>query len=659
MISNLSINTIRVLGIDAINKANSGHPGIVLGAAPMAYTLWTNHLNVNPHDPQWVNRDRFVLAAGHGSMLLYGLLHLSGFNVTIDDLKSFRQLGSKTPGHPEYGHTDGVDATTGPLGQGIPMAIGMAMAERYLATKYNKEDIKLFDHFTYALCGDGDLMEGVTNEAASLAGHLKLGKLIVLYDSNEISLDGETSQSFSEKTTKKYEAIGWHVQKVEDGTDVQAINQAINNAKNQLDKPSLIEVRTVIGYGAPNQGTNKVHGAPLGVEGGKAAKTHYEWNHEEFNVPQEVYRHFNDTVINRGTYKHEQFQKSLKQYEVKYPNEYLELMRSLNNKVGVDLADILPIYGPEKKDATRNYSYECLNKVANVIPNLIGGAADLTSSTKAIIKNADAFSPANYSGRNIYFGVREFAMASISNGIALHGGLRVFCSTFFVFSDYFKPAVRMAAIMKLPVIYILTHDSVAVGEDGPTHEPIEQLAMLRSIPNIQVLRPCDGNETAACYKLALETTNKPTVLVLTRQNLPTVTTANSGLVKKGGYIVSESKNTKMDGILIASGSEVSLAIAAQKQLEQENINTRVVSIVSMELFDANELDYKESVLPKNIRTRLSIEMGSSFGWHKYVGLDGNVMSIDTFGASGEGNAVIEKFGFTVNNVVKEFKELLK
>ncbi len=658
MISDLSINTIRVLGIDAINKAKSGHPGIVLGAAPMAYTLWTKHLDVYPDEPLWFNRDRFVLAAGHGSMLLYAMLHLSGFDVTIDDLKNFRQLGSKTPGHPEFMHTPGVDATSGPLGQGIPMAVGMAMAEKFFADKFNKKDITLIDHYTYVICGDGDLMEGATNEAASLAGHLKLGKLVVLYDSNNITLDGEKDQSFNEDIKAKYEAMGWHYELVEDGNDVKAINLAIRNAKNTLDKPSIIEVKTVIGYGARLQGTSKVHGAPLGEESGEATKKFYKWTHEPFEVPEKVYQHFKETTNKRGNVEYREWKHNLKVYEEHYHDEYHDFVKFMNHDIDFDLTKFLPQFEIGHTNATRNDSHECLNKVSEVLPYIIGGAADLTASTKAILKDEEPYSADNYTGRNIYFGVREFAMASISNGIALHGGLKVFCSTFFVFSDYMKPAVRMAALMGLPVIYILTHDSIAVGEDGPTHEPVEQLAMLRSIPNMLVLRPCDGNETAACYNIALQSKDRPVAFVLTRQKVKTQTKDVYEDVKKGAYIVSEAKNGQLDGIIMASGSEVSLAIDAQKELEKENINVRVVSVVSMELFDEQDYAYKEHVLPRNIRRRLSVEMATPFGWHQYVGLDGKVLGVNTFGASGKGNEIIEKYGFTVENVVKEFKTLL-
>ena len=658
MISDLSINTIRVLGIDAINKANSGHPGIVLGAAPMAYTLWTKHLDVYPKDPLWFNRDRFVLAAGHGSMLLYSMLHLSGFNLSIEDLKQFRQLDSKTPGHPEFLDTEGVDATSGPLGQGIPMAVGMALAEKFYADKFNKHDLTLIDHFTFVICGDGDLMEGVTNEAASIAGHLKLGKLIVLYDSNNITLDGEKKQSFNEDIKHKYEAMGWHYEYVENGNDVKTINLAIRNAKNTLDKPTIIEINTVIGFGASNQGTHKVHGAPLGSEGGQVAKKAYKWIYDEFEVPQEVYEHFKETTIKRGTVEYREWENNLKLYQEMYPEDYKALVKYMANNCDIDLTQILPKYEIGNKNATRNYSHECLNKIAQVTPNLLGGAADLTSSTKAIINNEPALSADNYTARNIYFGVREFAMASIANGMALHGGLRVFVSTFFVFSDYFKPAIRMAALMKLPVIYILSHDSIAVGEDGPTHQPIEQLTMLRSIPNVLVLRPCDGNETAASYNIAMLSKDQPVVLVLTRQNVTTVTNQVFEEVKKGAYIISKEAKTNFDGIILASGSEVELAIDTQKALEKENIFTRVVSVTSMELFDKQSGEYKEHILPNKIRRRMSIEMGSTMSWHKYVGLDGIVVCIDSFGKSAPAADVINYFEFNVDNMVNKFKSLM-
>jgi transketolase len=656
MIQNQAINAIRALGVDAINKANSGHPGIVLGAAPMAYTLWANHLRVNPNAPMWYNRDRFVLSAGHGSALLYSLLHLSGFNVTIDDLKNFRQTDSKTPGHPEFGHTEGVDATTGPLGQGVAMATGMAMAERFLASKFNKERFEIFNHFTYVICGDGDLMEGVAQEAVSLAGHLGLGKLIVLYDSNDISLDGDTSTSFSDKTIAKFEAMGWHTEFVKDGNNIEAINESINRAKAETNKPSLIEIKTIIGFGAPNQGTHKVHGAPIGEEGSKVLREQLKWEYDPFNVPELVYEHFKKTVKTRGIMEFTKSEDLLDGYKKEYPELHKELMNALENKIDVDLGSVLPTFDASHQAATREDSNVCLNAVKDAVPYLMGGSADLSSSTKAIFKNEPAFTR-DQVGRNVMFGVREFAMAAIVNGMALHQGVRPFASTFFVFSDYLKPALRLGALMSLPTLYIFTHDSVAVGEDGPTHEPIEQLAMLRSIPNVQVIRPADGNETSAAYRVALETNDQPTVLVLTRQKLPTVTQPSIEEFRRGAYILSEAKNNPIDGILIATGSEVHLALEAQKQLEEENIFTRVVSMPSMELFNRQSAEYKESVLPRKITKRLAIEMGSSFGWHQYVGLDGQVLGIDTFGASGPAEEVLPKFGFTANNIVKVFKNI--
>ncbi len=655
-ISNLSINTIRTLGIDAINKANSGHPGVVLGAAPMAYTVFANHLNANPSNSQWFNRDRFVLAAGHGSMLLYSILHLSGYNVSMDDLKEFRQWDSKTPGHPEFGHTDGVDATSGPLGQGIPMAIGMALAEKYLASRYNKPGFDLVDHYNFAICGDGDLMEGVTSEASSLAGHLGLGKVVVLYDSNDICLDGDLTQSFSEDVLKRYESYGWHIQRIEDGNDVEAINAAIEAAKAETTKPSIIEVKTVIGYGSKLQGTNAVHGAPLGDEDATHAKSIYEWAHEAFTVPQEVYDHFNETINTRGKAANKAWDDLLAAYAVEYPELAKEFEAAMNNELTVDLAEVMPTYATGHSQATRDSNHEAINAIAKAVPFFIGGSADLSHSNKTNIKDGGDFSKVTPDGRNIYFGVREFAMASILNGMALHGGVKVFGATFFVFCDYLKPAMRMAALMNLPVTYVLTHDSIAVGEDGPTHEPIEQLAMLRSIPNVSVIRPADATETAAAWRLAVESTKTPTALVLTRQNVTTMENTSYDGVSKGAYIVSEAAGD-LDGILIATGSEVNLAMAAQAELAKENKHVRVVSMPSMDRFEAQSREYKESVLPSTMTKRLSSEMGATFGWHKYVGFAGEVMGIDRFGASAPAPKVIEAYGFTTENVVKTYKGL--
>ena len=653
-ISLQSINAIRTLGIDAINKAKSGHPGVVLGAAPMAYTLFTKHMNINPTNSHWFNRDRFVLAAGHGSMLLYALLHLSGYQVSMDDIKNFRQWDSKTPGHPEFGHTDGVDATSGPLGQGIPMAIGMALAEKYLAARYNKEGYSLIDHYNFVICGDGDLMEGVTSEASSLAGHLGLGKVVVLYDSNDICLDGDLTQSFTEDVLKRYESYGWHVQRVEDGTDISAIDQAIERAKQETNKPSIIEIKTVIGYGSKLQGTNAVHGAPLGEEDGAYAKEQYGWNHEPFVVPQEVYRHFEQNVKTRGQEANQAWDKLFSDYSKQYPELAKELQKAMNNELIVDLEQIMPSYEAGHSQATRDTNHEAINAIAEVIPYFLGGSADLSHSNKTNIKNGGDFSKLTPTGRNIYFGVREFAMASILNGMMLHGGVRVFGGTFFVFCDYLKPAMRMAALMGLPVTYVLTHDSIAVGEDGPTHEPIEQLAMLRTIPNFSVIRPADANETVAAWRLAMESTSTPTALILTRQNLTTRENTSYEGVSKGAYIDSEAKQ-EMDGILIATGSEVNLAVAAQAALADEGIYVRVVSMPSMDLFEKQPKEYRESILPKSVTKRLAIEMGATYGWHKYVGFDGRVLGIDRFGASAPANKVIEAYGFTVENIISLYK----
>lgn len=655
-ISLQAINTIRTLGIDAINKAKSGHPGVVLGAAPMAYCLFANHLNISPANSGWFNRDRFVLAAGHGSMLLYSLLHLSGFQVSIEDLKQFRQWGSLTPGHPEYRHTHGVDATSGPLGQGIPMAVGMALAERFLAARYNKEDYPLVDHYNYVLCGDGDLMEGVTSEASSLAGHLGLGKVIVLYDSNDICLDGDLTQSFSEDVLKRYEAYGWHVDYVEDGTDVEAINKAIEAAKLVTDKPSLIEIKTIIGYGSAKQGTSATHGAPLGEEDAAHAKAYYGWEHEPFTVPKAVYEHFNATIKARGTKANSEWNQLFANYQKAYPELAGEFAKAMNGELVVNLAEVMPTFEAGHSQATRDTSNEALNAIAAHIPYFLGGSADLASSNKTAIKNEQDFDKVTPIGRNINFGVREFAMAAILNGMALHGGVRAYGGTFMVFSDYLKPAMRMSSLMGLPVTYVLTHDSIAVGEDGPTHEPIEQLAMLRTIPNMSVIRPADANETSAAWRLAVESTTTPTALILTRQNLTTMENTSYEGVSKGAYIVSEAKGA-LDGILIATGSEVNLAINAQEQLASEGKHVRVVSMPSMDLFEKQSEAYQHEVLPKEVKKRMSLEMGVTYGWHKYVGSDGIVLGIDRFGASAPANKVIAEYGFTVQNVVSLYKKM--
>ncbi|CAL8895658.1 transketolase [Bacillus pumilus] len=658
-----SIATIRTLSIDAIEKANSGHPGMPMGAAPMAYALWTNHLNVSPQNPNWFNRDRFVLSAGHGSMLLYSMLHLSGYNLSIDDLKQFRQWGSKTPGHPEFGHTEGVDATTGPLGQGIAMAVGMALAERHLAETYNKDNFNVVDHYTYSICGDGDLMEGISSEAASLAGHLGLGRLIVLYDSNDISLDGDLDRSFSENVKNRFEAMNWEVLYVKDGNNIEEVTAAIEKAKQSTDRPTLIEVKTTIGFGSPNRaGTSGVHGAPLGSDEAKLTKEAYSWTFEEdFHVPSEVYDHFKEAVKDAGQKKEAAWNELFAQYEKEYPELAAQLKLAIEGKLPENWDQEVPVYEAGSSLASRASSGEVLNGIAKQVPFFIGGSADLAGSNKTTIKNTDDFGKDHYAGKNIWFGVREFAMGAALNGMALHGGLRVFGGTFFVFSDYLRPAIRLAALMGLPVTYVFTHDSIAVGEDGPTHEPVEQLASLRAMPNLSVIRPADGNETAAAWKLAVSSTDKPTALVLTRQNLPTIDQAPEKAyegVEKGGYVVVEAADAQPEALLLASGSEVGLAIEAQKALEKEGIRASVVSLPAWDRFDQQSDEYKESVLPTAVRARIAIEMGASLGWERYTGLDGDVIAIDKFGASAPGETIIEKYGFTVSNVVSRVKAKL-
>lgn len=657
-ISNLSIATIRSLGIDTINKANSGHPGMVLGSAPALYTLFNKELNIYNKEAEWINRDRFVLASGHASALLYSMLHLTGFDVTIDDLKNFRQLNSHTPGHPEIEMTHGVDASSGPLGQGIPMAAGMAMAEKFLASQYNKENFDIIDHYTYVLCGDGDMQEGVTYEAASLAGHLSLDKLIVLYDANKVTLDGPLSMSFSENVKKRYEACNWQVLEVKDGNDINEIHKAIKKGKKEQFKPTLIIVNTVIGFGSANQGTNKVHGAPLGKEDGKNAKLSYGFDHDEFYVPEEVYEDFKKKTIKRGKSKFNKWNKLFNEYKEQYPTEAKQLEDAIAGKYSLNIDELLKNYPVGHNDATRNTSLEVIQEVAKQNPTFLSGTADLASSTKTKIKDEDDFSVENYNGRNLVFGIREFAMVAIMNGMTLHKGVKVSAGGFLVFSDYFKAAVRMACLMKLPIILPLSHDSIAVGEDGPTHQPIEQFAMLRSIPNMHVIRPGDAVEMAAAWKLAIESTENPTALILTRQNVETMENSSVEGVSKGAYVIGKEEN-HLDAIIIASGSEVNLAMKAKKVLFEKGIDVRVVSMPCQEFFDQQDEQYKEAVLPNAMRKRLSVEMASSFGWHKYVGLDGITMSIDEFGKSAPAQDVIQSYGFTVDGVVENIEKLLK
>lgn len=657
----LAVNTIRTLSIDAIQKANSGHPGLPMGAAPMAYALWSRVLNTNPKNSHWFNRDRFVLSAGHGSMLLYSLLHLSGFKLELEDLKNFRQWESKTPGHPEYRYTDGVDATTGPLGQGIAMAVGMAMAERHLEAKYNKDGFPVVDHYTYALCGDGDLMEGVASEAASYAGHQQLGRLVLLYDSNDISLDGDLDKSFSENVKQRFEAYGWEHLLVKDGNDTAEILAAIEKAKQNTSQPTMIEVKTVIGFGSPNAGTSKVHGAPLGDEGILEAKKAYGWNYEEkFFVPEEVTARFKETIGERGEKAESAWNELFASYKEKYPELAKQLEDSLDNKLPTDWDAELPTYDDSKALASRASSGEVINALAAKVPTLFGGSADLAGSNNTTIKTDGEFTKATPGERNIWFGVREFAMGAALNGMALHGGLQVYGGTFFVFSDYVRAAIRLSAIQHLPVTYVMTHDSIAVGEDGPTHEPVEQLASLRAMPGLSVIRPADGNEVVEAWRLAITSTSTPHVLVLTRQGLPTLPNsaklAAEG-VKKGAYVISPAKKDQADAIILASGSEVNLAIEAQKELLVGGTDVSVVSVPSFDLFEQQSAEYKESVLPNAVRKRVAVEMGASFGWERYVGLDGRVIGIDKFGASAPGETVIHNYGFTVENVVNTVKSL--
>ena len=657
--SQKSVNAIKVLGVDAINKAKSGHPGVVMGAAPMAYSLFTKHLRVNPKKTDWINRDRFVLSAGHGSMLLYSLLHLSGFeDVSLEEVKNFRQWGSKTPGHPEFGHTKGIDATTGPLGQGISTAVGMALAERYLAAKYNKEGYDLFDHYTYVICGDGDIMEGVASEASSFAAVQKLNKLVVLYDSNDICLDGETKDAFSENVRARYEAYGWNTILVEDGANVEAVNVALEQAK-KSDKPTLIEVKTIIGAGSPNrQGTNGVHGAPLGDEETALFRKEIGWENEPFDIPADVYADFKANVADRGENEYTKWEKLYADYKAAYPELAKELEEVLSREDISRLSkESFSFKNVGEVQATRNSSQDAINSVAAVLPTFFGGSADLSHSNMTFIKGDNLQDDAHRTERNVQFGVREFAMATVLNGLMLHGGVRVFGGTFFVFSDYLKGALRLSALQNLPVTYVFTHDSIAVGEDGPTHEPIEHLASLRTIPNTYVFRPADATETQAAWYLSQKTNDRPTSIVLTRQNLPILENSSFEKVAKGAYVVYET-SADFDTILIATGSEVALAIDVARELEKDGSKVRVVSMPSVELFEEQSKEYKEELLPLNIRRRVSLEMGNSALWYKYVGLDGLAIGIDKFGASAPANKVIEEYGFTVEAVVEKIKNEL-
>lgn len=655
-----SVNAIRVLAADTVQKANSGHPGMPLGSAAMAYELWANHLTHNPKNPKWVNRDRFILSAGHASSLLYSLLHLFGYGLTIEDMKNFRQDNSLTPGHPEYGHTVGVEATTGPLGAGMGMAVGMAMAQAHMAATFNTEDYNIIDHYTFVLGGDGCMEEGISSEAFSLAGTLGLSKLIVLYDSNNITIEGNTDLAFTEDVNKRMEAFGFQTLTVEDGNNLEEISKAIEMAKSEKTKPSFITVKTKIAFGCPaKEGSESSHGSPLGEENVKALRDNLGWEEQEaFVIPQDVYDNFAQKA-KKGQEAEDNWNKLFKAYCEKYPEK-----KELWDKYFAVIDDEKLLNCDEfwsyedKPQATRSLSGNMINRLAKIMPNFWGGSADLGPSNKTVIKDGGSFSKNNYLGRNIHYGVREFAMAAIANGITLYGGTKTFVGTFFVFSDYLKPMARLAALMKIPVTYVLTHDSIGVGEDGPTHEPIEQLAMLRAMPNINVFRPADATETAAAWYSAITSKNTPTVLALSRQNLPQIE-GSSKETLKGGYIIAESIKAKPDAIIIASGSEVSLAVEAKKELMEKGFDIRVVSMPCMDIFEQQSDEYKEKILPQTVEKRLVVEAGSSICWGKYLGFKGKSVTIDTFGASAPANVLLKKYGFTVENVVNKALSMLK
>lgn len=657
-IDTMSVNAIRVLAADAVQKANSGHPGLPLGSAAMAYELWAKHMNHNPANPDWPNRDRFILSGGHGSTLLYSLLHLFGYGLTKEDLMQFRQLDSLTPGHPEYRHTRGVEATTGPLGAGMGMAVGMAVAEAHLAAKFNKEGYPVVDHYTYVLGGDGCMMEGISSEAFSLAGTLGLGKLIVLYDSNQISIEGSTDIAFTEDVKKRFEAFGFQTLVVEDGNNLEEIGKAIEEAKADKTRPTMITVKTQIGFGCPaKQGKASAHGEPLGDDNVKALKENLGWpGNEPFFVPDEVYANYRDIASAKAEVE-DAWNKMFEEYCAKYPEMKKAWDEEFDLEIAKKLIDDEAFWAyDDKPEATRNLSGQVLNRLKDKVPNLVGGAADLSPSTKTYMKDMGDFSKADYAGRNMHFGVRELAMAAIGNGMTLHG-LRAFVSTFFVFSDYVKPMARLSSIMKIPTTYVLTHDSIGVGEDGPTHEPIEQLAMLRSMPNFHVFRPADATETIAAWYSAVTSLETPTALVLSRQNLPQLA-GSSKEALKGAYVLEDSTKDVPDAIIIATGSEVSLAVEAKAALAKDGVDVRVVSMPCMDIFEEQSGEYKESVLPKNVRARVAVEALGDFGWGKYVGLDGKIISMKGFGASAPAATLFKKFGFTTENVVAAVKAVL-
>ena len=651
-IPQLSVNTIRTLSIDGVQAANSGHPGAPLGAAPMAYVVWQDYLRFNPVHPEWPGRDRFVLSAGHASMLIYSLLHLTGYDLSLDELKNFRQWGSKTPGHPEFFHTPGLDATTGPLGQGAAMTVGMAMAEAHLAARYNRPEFPIFDNHTYAILGDGDLQEGVNHEAAALAGHLRLNKLIWLHDDNQVQLDTPTSKAESDDIAARYVAYGWNVQKVADGNDLDAIRAAVKEAQTS-DRPTLIQVRTVIGFGSPRAGTSKAHGEPLGAEGVAETKAALGWDYPPFTVPEEVKAHMD--ARERGAKQEADWNTLMDGYRAAHPELAAEVDAMLKRELPANLADALPSYEVGGKGvATRNASGEVINALAKVLPGLMGGSSDLSGSTKTTIKDGGEMQSGSMAGRNVLFGVREFGMAAAANGLSLYGGLHPMVGTFLVFADYLKPALRLSAIQMQPVTYVLTHDSIGLGEDGPTHQPIEQIAMLRAVPGAHVIRPADANETAAAWQMALEYDKGPTALALTRQDLPILPRNHAG-VKKGAYVVRDAEGAQI--ILIASGSEVSLALDSAEALAAEGIQARVVSMPCMEVFRTQDRSYRDSVLTPGVK-RVAIEAAAKGPWYEWVGTDGAVIGMDTFGASAPASVLFEKFGFSVQNVSKVVKSVL-
>ncbi len=656
----LTVNTIRFLAIDAVEKASSGHPGMPMGTAPLAHLLWSRHLKHNPQDPKWPNRDRFVLSAGHGSMLIYALLHLYGYDLPMEEIKNFRQWGSRTPGHPENFVTEGVETTTGPLGQGFANAVGMAMAERRLAAEFNKEGFPIFDHYTYGICSDGDLMEGVSQEAASLAGHQGLDKLIFFYDDNEITIDGRTDLTFTEDVGKRFEAYGWHIQTITDGNDYEAIDKAIDVAKAETKRPSLILTRTTIGYGSPNKAdTSSAHGSPLGEEEVQKTRENLNWEHPPFHVPDEVYR-YTRRALTEGAAAQAEWNDMLEAYGETYTEEAQRLERWLNADLPLGWDEAIPSFEVGEKLATRKASGAVLNAVAPAIENLFGGSADLAGSNKTLMDGFGDFQRDNPQGSNVHFGVREHGMASICNGIALHGGLRPYCATFLIFTDYLRPALRLSALMQLPVTFVCTHDSVGLGEDGPTHQPVEHYAALRAIPHLTFIRPADATETAQAWKVALTHRDGPVVLSLTRQKLPTLDrtgAAEDADLSRGGYILSDSEGTP-ELLLIASGSEVSLCVDAAEALRSDGVDVRVVSMPSWELFDAQPQEYRDTVLPPDVTQRLAVESGVSLGWERFTGPHGDIVGLERFGASAPGATVMEQLGFNVDNVVSRAQKLL-